>query len=270
MAPLQALGIETLRVLTPTGEMEPLGDLPLHAAGRARVLVVDDHPPNLLAVEAILEPLGHRLVMASSGQEALRHLLDEDFALILLDVQMAGMDGFETAALIKGLERTRHIPIMFLTAVNRDAEQIYRGYREGAVDYLLKPIEPEALRAKVTVFVNLHLQSEQIKRQAAQLIENAALYEEERRGRASAEAAIRAREDALAVVSHDLRNPLSTISMAATLMLETMPTTEANSLNRRSAATIQRVAMKMAGMLSDLLEVSRIEAGRLALKCEPH
>jgi signal transduction histidine kinase len=235
----------------------------------ASVLVVDDHPPNLVAVEAILEPLGHRLVMVTSGEEALRHLLREDFALILLDVQMAKMDGIETAALIKGLERTRHIPIMFLTAVNRDAEHVFKGYRHGAVDYLLKPIEPELLRAKVTVFVDLYLRGEQIKRQAAQLIENAKLYEQERQARATAEAATRARENALAVVSHDLRNPLSTISMGATLMLEMMPDNGPSAPHRQTATKILRAAEQMATLLNDLLEVSRMEAGHLSLERSP-
>ena len=183
---------------------------------------------------------------------------------------MAGMDGFETAALIKGPERTRHIPIIFLTAVNRDAEHIFKGYQQGAVDYLLKPFEPELLRAKVTVFVDLYLKSEQIKRQAAQLVENANLYEQERRARATAEAATRARENALAVVSHDLRNPLSTIAMGAELMLQTMPEIDANAPHRKTATKILRVAEQMAGLLNDLLEVSRMEAGHLALERSPH
>jgi signal transduction histidine kinase len=251
-----------------TGEFATIRPAQQSGSG-ASVLVVDDHPPNLIAVGAILEPLGHRLVMVSSGEDALRHLLRESFALILLDVQMAGMDGLETATLIKGREQTRNIPIMFLTAVNRDAEHIFKGYRQGAVDYLLKPIEPELLRAKVTVFVDLYLQGEQIKRQAAQLVENANLYEQERQARAMAEAATRARENALAVVSHDLRNPLATIAMSATLMLETMPDIVPNAPHRQAAAKIVRVAEQMSGLLNDLLEVSRIEAGQLPLECSP-
>jgi signal transduction histidine kinase len=251
-----------------TGVLATLRETQPSGSG-ASVLIVDDHPPNLIAVEAILAPLGHRLVMATSGEEALRHLLREDFALILLDVHMAGMDGLETAALIKGPERTRDIPIMFLTAIDRDAEHIFKGYEQGAVDYLLKPIEPKLLRAKVNVFVDLYLRGEQIKRQAAQLIENANLYEQERRARATAEAATRARENALAIVSHDLRNPLSTITMGATLMLETMPDNEPNTRYRQTATRILRVAEQMGRLLNDLLEVSRMEAGQLSLERSP-
>ena len=100
------------------------------------LLLVDDRPQNLLALEAILEPLGHRLVSATAGEDALRHLLKEEFAVILLDVQMPDLDGFEVAELIKGRERTRHIPILFLTAISKDAKHVFRGYETGAVDFI--------------------------------------------------------------------------------------------------------------------------------------
>lgn len=131
--------------------------------------MVDDHPSNLLALEAILEPLGQELVKATSGEEALKCLLQREFAVILMDVQMPGLDGFQTAALIKQRERTRTIPIIFLTALSRDAAHIFKGYAHGAVDYLLKPFDPEILRSKVSVFVDLFLKEQQLQRQAAQL-----------------------------------------------------------------------------------------------------
>ncbi|SEL29393.1 PAS/PAC sensor hybrid histidine kinase [Stigmatella aurantiaca] len=136
---------------------------------RASILMVDDHPSNLLALEAILEPLGQELVKATSGEEALKFLLQREFAVILMDVQMPGMDGFQTAALIKQRERTRTIPIIFLTALSRDAAHIFKGYEHGAVDYLLKPFDPEILRSKVGVFVDLSLKEQQLQRQAALL-----------------------------------------------------------------------------------------------------
>src|SRR5207249_5674741 len=119
----------------------------------ASVLVVDDHLANLLAIEGLLEPLGVRIVRASSGEEALKRLLTEDFALILMDVQMPGIDGIEAATMIKERERTSHIPIIFLTAISKDAAHVFRGYEEGAVDYLFKPFEPQILRVKVSVLV---------------------------------------------------------------------------------------------------------------------
>jgi CheY-like chemotaxis protein len=121
----------------------------------ANILLVDDREENLLALEAILGSLGHRLLRASSGQQALKHLLTEDVSLILLDVQMPDMDGYETAAHIKSRPLTQDIPIIFLTAIDREAHQAYRGYAAGAVDFLAKPFDPWVLRAKVEVFVRL-------------------------------------------------------------------------------------------------------------------
>lgn len=131
----------------------------------ANILIVDDHPANLIALEAILAPLGHQVCKASSGEDALRQILQRDFALILLDVQMAGMSGFETAGLIKQHPRTRHVPIIFITAVNRDAANVFRGYSQGAVDYLVKPFDADILRSKALVFIDLYLKGEKIKLQ---------------------------------------------------------------------------------------------------------
>ncbi|MFP2923670.1 response regulator [Pyxidicoccus sp. 3LG] len=135
----------------------------------ASILLVDDIPANLVALEAILTPLGQRLVLARSGREALAALLQQDFACILLDVQMPGMDGFETARLIKGRERTRHVPILFITAFCSDESLVQRGYAQGAVDYIVKPFNPDMLRTKVAVFVDLYLQSQHLNRHSGLL-----------------------------------------------------------------------------------------------------
>jgi PAS domain S-box-containing protein len=123
---------------------------------QASILLVDDQEENLLALEAVLEPLGQRLVRATSGEQALAALLRDDFALILLDVQMPDMDGFQAATLIKQREKTRHIPIIFLTALSKELHHVFRGYSAGAVDYVVKPFDPTILRSKVQVFVDLH------------------------------------------------------------------------------------------------------------------
>ncbi|MBW1595449.1 response regulator [Streptomyces sp. JJ38] len=136
---------------------------------KAKILLVDDRPENLLALEAILSALDQTLVRASSGEEALKALLTDDFAVILLDVQMPGMDGFETAAHIKRRERTRDIPIIFLTAINHGPHHTFRGYAAGAVDYISKPFDPWVLRAKVSVFVELYMKNVQLREQAALL-----------------------------------------------------------------------------------------------------
>src|SRR5947208_3825936 len=150
----------------------PMGEIPMQArvvpelvdapeAERPRVLLVDDDERNLLAVQSTLEDLGE-VVPAKSGEEALRHLLKGEFAVILLDVYMPGMDGYETARLIREREQTKGIPIVFLSAVNKEAEHLLRGYSMGAVDYVFKPVDPIILRSKVAVFVDLFEKSKQI------------------------------------------------------------------------------------------------------------
>ena len=136
------------------------------------ILIVDDRPENLLALEAILEPLGQTLVRAGSGDEALRKLLSHNVAMILLDVQMPGINGFETARLIKSRERTKYIPIIFLTAISKDEEYVFEGYSVGAVDYMAKPFQPDILRSKVNVFVDLYQKQRQLAAQQFLLAES--------------------------------------------------------------------------------------------------
>ncbi len=143
----------------------------MEADRKADILLVDDTPANLLALEAVLGELGQNLVKAHSGTDALRYLMDHDVAIILMDVQMPGMDGFETAALIRQRKRTRHTPIIFLTAHERTDTQVFKGYKAGAVDFLTKPFVPEVLRSKVAVFVDLFRKTEQVRRQSELLRE---------------------------------------------------------------------------------------------------
>jgi PAS domain S-box-containing protein len=145
-----------------TSEMRP----------QINILLVDDHPENLLALEAVLDAPGYHLIKANSGREALKWLLDEDAAVILLDVHMPVLDGFETAALIKERERTRHIPIIFLTAVNKADRYVFKGYNVGAVDYILKPFDADILKSKVKVFVDLYLKTDELRRREASLRHN--------------------------------------------------------------------------------------------------
>jgi CheY-like chemotaxis protein len=133
-----------------------------------RILAVDDRRENLLALQAILEGLPVEVVSVTSGEEALKKLLVEDYAVILLDAQMPGMDGFETARHVKQRERTRHIPILFLTAADYDPHVAFRGYQAGAVDYITKPFDPWVLRSKVTVFVDLYLLHTKLAERAAE------------------------------------------------------------------------------------------------------
>src|SRR5215470_10863096 len=136
---------------------------------KVNILLVDDHVENLVALEALLTDLGQNLVRVESGLDALRLLLHNEFALIILDVDMPIMNGFETAALIRDREKSRHTPIIFLTAVNTTEQYVFKGYSLGAVDYLTKPFVPEVLLAKVTALVELHKKTEEVKRQTTLL-----------------------------------------------------------------------------------------------------
>ncbi len=145
------------------------GDLP--PGRKVNILLVDDQPNNLLALEAVLDHPGYNLVKAHSGEEALRRLLRDDFALILMDVLMPGIDGFETAEMIRQRERNHYMPIIFVTAIGQSEAHVARGYSAGAVDYLFKPLIPEVLRSKVAAFVELFRKTEEVKRQGEQLRE---------------------------------------------------------------------------------------------------
>jgi signal transduction histidine kinase/DNA-binding response OmpR family regulator len=161
------------------------------------ILLVDDHAENLLALEAMLEPLGQNLVRAQSGEDALKFLLRQDFAVILLDVQMPGMDGFETAELIRGRDRSKHTPIIFLTAINFSDTHVSRGYQVGAVDFLLKPIVPDTLISKVAVFVDLSQKADKIVRQANELEVTIHALEQQIEERVRTETALRQARDQL-------------------------------------------------------------------------
>lgn len=139
------------------------------AAADTSILIVDDMEENLFALEAVLSSLGQRLVRARSGEEALKAMLRQDFAVVLLDVVMPGMDGFETAANIKRLDQTKDVPIVLLTGAEADPDYAYRGYAIGAADFLVKPFDPWLLRTKVKVFLDLHRQKRQLASQADQL-----------------------------------------------------------------------------------------------------
>jgi signal transduction histidine kinase len=198
----------------------------------ANILVVDDHPGNLLAVRATLESLRENVVSVGSGYEALAAVDKQDFALLLLDVRMAGLDGFETARLIRQHERARDTPIIFLTAVNTDVHHARLGYSLGAVDYLYKPFDPELLRDKVRSFVTLY---------------------RERRARRSAETALELKDLILGVIGHDLRSPITAICASAELLMRHEASAERLAALRR----IDHSAKRMDRMVSSLVDYAR-------------
>jgi signal transduction histidine kinase len=208
------------------------------------VLLVDDRPENLTALEAVLKPLKARLVKARSGEEALVHLLRETFAVILLDVQMPKLDGLQTAELIKQREQTRHVPIIFITALSREAAYVFKGYAQGAVDYLLKPIDPEILRAKVRVFCDLWVRGERLHKQAAQS---------------------EMKDVFLASVAHEMRTPLAAAKAQAQLALHQLAQSGCDTPSAGALQLISRQIDKVARLVSDLLDMNRLEAGVLEL-----
>jgi PAS domain S-box-containing protein len=179
----------------------------------AKILVVDDDRRNLFAVEEMLRAPGVELVLATSGEAALRHVLTDEFAVILLDVQMPGLDGYEVASLIRARPRSSRVPILFLTAFNKDELHVFRGYTAGAVDYVFKPIEPLVLRSKVDVFVDLYRKTEEIRRQGAEerrlLVENLRVRGE----KLQAEQALRRRDEQQSLVLRSLPIALYTASL---------------------------------------------------------
>lgn len=208
-----------------------------------RILLVDDNPANLLALGAVLEPLKQELVRASSGAQALALLGEQDFALVLMDVAMPILDGFETVARIRRNERIRHQPVMFITALFRDEAAAARGYSLGAVDFIIKPFEPDIIRAKVGAFVTLYQHNEEIKRQQRRIIEEAA--------------ARKAAELASAILSHDLRSPLNAIMLTA----QKHGRTEALEECRKTGARIANSAQRMNRLLADVQDYARSRLG---------
>ncbi len=238
---------------------------------RVPVLVVDDRPDNLLAVEAVLEPLQLDIIRAESGHEALRHLLTAEVAVILLDVQMPELDGYETARLIKGRARTKNIPIIFLTARDRAIEHELAAYDTGGVDYLAKPFAPEVLRAKVRVFVDLYLQSrtidEQRKLLERRLDERNRAQEALRLQAVELERSNTELERFAFVASHDLREPLQVVAGFLQLLRARSEGADETSrqLLERAAAGIDN----MNRLVDDLLNYARASTGELELQTVP-
>ena len=244
------------------------------------ILVVDDSPANLVAVEVALADLGARVVRAASGDEALRVLLDHDFALILLDVMMPGLNGFQTARLIRERKRSRHTPIIFITAASRDDQDVLAAYQLGAVDFLFKPFEAEVLRAKAAVFIDLQRRTAEVARQARLLREHERRehehslneqrrhWEEDSVRRRMGELAEEARrkDDFLAMLGHELRNPLTPILAGLQVLARSLAGKEVDPLVLRTRDRMERQVEHLRRLVDDLLDVSRISSGKVELR----
>jgi signal transduction histidine kinase len=240
----------------------------LDAGERPSVLIVDDTPANLLALQAVLQPLGVRLVEARTGPQAVDHVAREPFAVILLDVQMPGMDGFEVARRIRETPAGAEVPIIFLTAIAHDEAHVRKGYASGGADYITKPYEPEVLRARVRAFVDLFHQRERLRleqvgartRERDEALERlAALLERERAARREAEIASRAKDEFLATVSHELRTPLSAILGWTTIARRHVKSPEAV----HALSTIERNARMQMAIIEDVLDLGRVVRGSI-------
>ncbi|MGH6646053.1 sensor histidine kinase [Aquabacterium sp.] len=233
----------------------------MQAEHQISILMVDDEPANLLALEGILEPLRQKLVRAQSGMEALRHLLDTDFAVILLDVRMPGMSGIEAAALIRSRPRSRTTPIIFLTGEEKSQDAVFEGYSAGAVDYLMKPVVPAVLRSKVEVFAELaqsrlRLQQQVKEReQAAEELSRLNTMLEQRNGDLAA--ANLELDSFCATVAHDLRSPLSQI-IGFSQLLELSVAGKVGQAEQQRLALIRSIGVQMNDMVTDFLNFARL------------
>lgn len=240
------------------------------------ILLVDDNPNNLLALESILDSPDHHLVKAQNAEEALLALMHEDYAAIVLDVQMPGTSGLELAGIIKQRKKTQNIPILFLTGHFLENEHAVMGYGAGAVDYLTKPVHPDVLRSKIGVFADLFRKTQALRAANTELeFKNAALEQqaEERlrriqaeRDRAEAEAANAAKDKFLAMLSHELRTPLTPVLHAATLLSEQ---DDIPASARQAVEMIVRNVQLEARLIDDLLDLARVRSGKLQLDFQP-
>ncbi len=243
----------------------------------SKLLIVDDLPENLLALQALIRGPARPVFQAASAEQALALMLEHEFALAILDVQMPGMNGFELAELMRGTERTRHIPIIFVSAAGREMNYAFKGYESGAVDFLQKPLDPHVVASKVNVFVDLHRHRKALKHEmealAAAHREQAALVEKLQVVQSDLERAVRMRDDFMSMVSHELRTPLNTLYLETQVRkLHLGKGNLAPFAAEKLPAMIerdQRQIQNMVRLIDDLLDVSRLRSGSLSIRPKP-
>ncbi|TRX75249.1 hybrid sensor histidine kinase/response regulator [Pseudomonas mangiferae] len=244
------------------------------SATESKLLIVDDLPENLLALEALIKGEGREVFKAQSADEALALLLEHEFALAILDVQMPGMNGFELAELMRGTEKTKHIPIVFVSAAGRELNYAFKGYESGAVDFLQKPLDMHAVKSKVNVFVDLYRQRKVMMRQVEALErsrqEQETLLAELRATQEELQRSLRMRDDFMSMVSHEVRTPLNGLILDTQLrkMQLERANAEAFTLDKLSAmfARDERQLQSLIRLIEDMLDVSRIRTGKLSIR----
>jgi signal transduction histidine kinase len=240
----------------------------------SKLLIVDDLPENLRALDALIRDEARQVFQASSGEEALSLMLEHEFALAILDVQMPGMDGFELAELMRGTERTRHIPIVFVSAAGRELNYAFKGYEQGAVDFLYKPLDPDAVRSKVKVFVTLDQQRREMRRQMGALErsrrEQEVLLRELNETQAELQRSLRMRDEFMSLVAHELRTPLNTLFLETQMRslqlkrgnLPAFEPAQMEAIIKRD----ERQIKAMIRLIDDMLDVSRMKSGTLSIR----
>ncbi|MDM0065917.1 hybrid sensor histidine kinase/response regulator [Variovorax sp. J31P207] len=243
----------------------------------SKLLIVDDLPENLLALEALIRGPGRPVYQASSAEQALALLLEHEFALAILDVQMPGMNGFELAEMMRGTERTRHIPIIFVSAAGREMNYAFKGYESGAVDFLQKPLDAQTVSSKVSVFVDLYRHRKALKHEidalAASHRRQEALVQQLQCTQRELERAVRMRDDFMSMVSHELRTPLNTLYLETQVRkLHLSKNNTAPFAPDRLPAMIerdQRQIQNMVRLIDDMLDVTRMRSGALSIQPRP-
>lgn len=231
------------------------------------ILVVDDTPADLLAITAVLEPLGVRVVTAQSGEAALRFLLERDFPLVILDVYMPTMSGFDLARRIRATDHTKQIPIIFITASEREDRRVLAAYELGAVDFLFKPVEPQVLRAKASVFIDLARHADLIREQQIEM-ERSRWHEESMQREMEQLAQMNRQKDHfLAVLGHEIRNPLTPLVASLHLLGQKIDKTpDLDPMFERTREIMGRHVGHLARLAEDLVDVARINSGKVELR----
>lgn len=239
----------------------------MYAENFTKLLIVDDLPENLMALNEIIKQKDRIVYQATSGDDALMLLLQHEFALAILDVTMPGMDGFELAELMRGTERTRHIPIVFVSAAGKELNYAFKGYETGAVDFLHKPLDIAAVKSKVNVFVSLYQQRNEVKRQVEALEKS---RQELHATQVELQRSLRMRDDFMSMVAHELRTPLNTLFLETQMRKMQLEKSNMEAFNeeklQRMVARDGRQIQSMIRLIDDMVDVSRIRSGKLSIR----